>query len=182
MTHGSLDQLAVDLNTVLFGIRNGDMLIGRGIVDIFPVMRQVTERKDKRGGHRIVGGVAESVLSRDLPCIGEEFFGTVVVILRELPHIKGQKLLIHHKRTVLIFHKCAGAVCSAPVTLSGVGMSRLNKYGAEHQNRKNPCNYFPFHLFRPPPAFNKSLTVHYFPMSVTVPINTGSPVASSIIA
>ena len=103
MTHGSLDQLAVDLNTVLFGIRNGDILIGRGIVDIFPIMRQVTERKDKRGSHRIVGRVAKGVLSRDLPCIGEEFFATVVLILRELLHIKGQKLFIHHKRTVLVF-------------------------------------------------------------------------------
>ena len=74
----------------------------------------------------------------------------VVVILRELLHIKGQKLLIHHKRTVLIFYKCAGAVCSAPVTLSGVGTSRLNKYDTEQQNRKNHCNYFPFHLFHPP--------------------------------
>ena len=44
----------------------------------------------------------------------------------------------------------ACAVCSAPVTLSGVGMSRLNKYGTEQQNRKNHCNYFSFHLFRPP--------------------------------
>ena len=113
-------------------------------------MRQVTERKDKRGGHRIVGGVAESVLGRDLTCIGEEFFGTVVVIIRELLHIKGQKLLIYHKRTVLVFYKCACAVCSAPVTLSGVGMSRLNKYGTEQQNRKNHCNCFPFHIFHPP--------------------------------
>lgn len=150
MTHGSLDRFAVDLNTVLSGIRSGGILIGRGIVDIFPVMRQIAERKDKRGGHRIIGWVAEGVLSRDLTCIGEEFFGTVVVILRELPHIKGQKLLIHRKRTVLFFYKCAGAVCSAPVTLSGVGMSRLNKYGTEQQNRKNRCNCLPFHLYRPP--------------------------------
>ena len=63
MTYGDINRLAVDLNTVLFGIRNGDILIGRGIVDIFPVMRQVTERKDKRGSHCIVGGVAEGVLS-----------------------------------------------------------------------------------------------------------------------
>ena len=150
MTYGDINRLAVDLNTVLFGIRSVGILVGRGVVDIFPVMRQIAERKNKRGGHRIVGGVAEGVLSRDLPCIGEEFFDIVVVILRELLHIKGQKLLIHHKRTVLIFHKCAGAVCSAPVTLSGVGMSRLNKYGTEQQNRKNHCNYFPFHLFHPP--------------------------------
>jgi len=150
MTYGDINRLAVDLNTVLFGIRNDDILIGRGIVDIFPVMRQIAERKDKRCGHRIVGGVAEGVLSRDLTCIGEEFFGTVVVILRELLHIKGQKLFIHLKRTVLVFYKCAGAVCSAPVTLSGVGMSRLNKYGTEQQNRKNRCNCLPFHLYRPP--------------------------------
>ena len=150
MTYGDINRLAVDLNTVLFGIRNGDILIGRGIVDIFPVMRQVTERKDKRGSHRIVGGVAEGVLSRDLTCIGEEFFGTAKIIFRELLHIKGQKLLIHHKRTILFFYKCAGAVCSAPVTLSGVGMSRLNKYGTEQQNRKNRCNCLPFHLYRPP--------------------------------
>ena len=81
------------------------MLTGIRIVDIFPVLRQIDEWKDKRGCHRIVGGVAEGVLSRDLICIGEVFFGTVVVILRELLHIKGQKLLIHHKRTVLVFYK-----------------------------------------------------------------------------
>ena len=105
MTHGSLDQLAVDLNTVFFGIRSDGILIGRGIVDIFPVMRQIAERKDKRGGHRIVGGVAEGVLSRDLPGISEEFFDIVIVILRELLHVKGQKLLIHHERAILVFYE-----------------------------------------------------------------------------
>ena len=112
-------------------------------------MRQIAERKDQRCGHRIVGGVAEGVFSRDPARIGEEVFGAAVVILRELLHIKGQKLLIYRKRTALVFYKCAGAVCSAPVTLSGVGMSRLNKYGTEQQNRKNHCNYFSFHLFHP---------------------------------
>ena len=126
MTHGSLDRFAVDRNAEPIGLQSGSMLAGIRIVDIFPVMRQIAERKDKRGGHRIVGGVAEGILSRDLACIGEKFFGTVVVILRELLHIKGQKLLIHLKRTVLVFYKCAGAACSAPVTLSGIGIRRLN--------------------------------------------------------
>ena len=89
MTHGSLDQLAVDLNTVFFGIRSDGILIGRGIVDIFPVMGQIAERTDKRGGHRLVGGVAEGVLSRDLPGISEEFFGAAIIIFRKLLHIKG---------------------------------------------------------------------------------------------
>lgn len=55
------------------------------------VTTQIAERKNKRGGHRIIGRVAEGVLSRDLTCIGEKFFGTVVVILRELLHIKGSE-------------------------------------------------------------------------------------------
>ena len=148
MMYGDINRLAVDLNTVLFGIRNGDILIGRGIVDIFPVMRQVTERKDKRGSHCIVGGVAEGVLSRDLSCIGEEFFDTVVVILREPLHIKSQKLFIHHKRTVLVFYKCAGAVCSAPVTLSGVGLYRHCKQEIQKQAcKKGYCNFLSHLIF-----------------------------------
>ena len=80
VTHVSLDQLAVDRNAEPIGLQSDSILAGIGIVDIFPVMRQITERKDKRGCHRIVGGVAEGVLSRDLPCIGEEFFGTAIII------------------------------------------------------------------------------------------------------
>ena len=89
MTHVSLDQLAVDRNAEPIGLQSGSMLAGIGIVDIFPVMRQIAERKDKRGCHRIVGRVAEGVLSRDLPGISEEFFGAAIIIFRKLLNIEG---------------------------------------------------------------------------------------------
>lgn len=150
MTNCSLYLLAVYRYPIFFGIRSGGVFIGRGIVEIFSVMRQIAERKDERSGHRIVGGVTEGVLSSYLPRVGKELFGTVVVILRKFLHIKGQDLFVHNNRTILICCQCTGAVCSLPVPPGGIGVGRMHEHHAEQQNRNNYCQRTLFHTPRLP--------------------------------
>lgn len=63
---------------------------------------------------------------------GSNIFALIFLIAsfhqyRELLHIKGQKLLIRRKRTVLVFYKCAGAVCSASGSASVCGIGAILK-------------------------------------------------------
>ena len=94
MTQRLFDLLPVDCDAVLLCV-SAEAFLHRHRIVLEPVIRSLSERKQKRCRHRIVFRIIKSILCRYASVVGKKRIPTLIMRLREFRHIKCEKLPFH---------------------------------------------------------------------------------------